>query len=305
MLRFELAQFDLVRPGIALYGYPPGYATYYYSDPMTLTVPPQATAPPPGPRPRSLRLRFPTTTAHLSVSQRAAVLRKAMYPADRPDRPRTPYPRPEVRPADFRPALSLHSCVVFLQMADAGDTVGYASNYILPRDTRIATVPIGYADGYMRALGGRADVLIRGCRARVLGRVCMDQIMVDVTDIPDVQIGDDVVLIGKQKSEKITAQDLAERAGTNEYEILTSISARVPRIYLRASDPVPQFDMHAYLPTPKTTSGPKVPKKPVPPRRPAHTTTAPSSASDASSAPPRQPAPAASSPAPPAPTRAK
>ena len=95
---------------------------------------------------------------------------------------------------------------------------------------RVATVPVGYADGYPRALSDRADVLIRGTRCRVIGRICMDQCMVDVTHLPEARMGDTVTLIGRDGAEEVTAAELAEKAGTIPYEIVCGISKRVPRI---------------------------------------------------------------------------
>ena len=115
----------------------------------------------------------------------------------------------------------------------AGVGVSYGRTWITPRPSRIATLPVGYADGYPRALSNRGEVLIHGHRAPVRGKVCMDLTMVDVTDVPaPVDAGDEVVLMGEQGSQKITAWDLAEQAGTIPYEILTGISNRVPRVYV-------------------------------------------------------------------------
>lgn len=137
------------------------------------------------------------------------------------------------RRVDLRPALSWTTRVAWVKEVPAGTAIGYGCTYVTREPTRIATLPVGYADGYPRALSNRGEVLIRGRRAPVVGRVCMDQIMVDVGHIPGVTIGDEVVLIGAQGAERITADDLAKKVGTISYEILTSISKRVPRIYLR------------------------------------------------------------------------
>ena len=94
-------------------------------------------------------------------------------------------------------------------------------------------MPVGYADGYLRNLSNKADVLIRGKRARILGRVCMDQMMVDVTDIPGVEEGDTVTLIGKDGEDQITVEELAERSGGFHYEIICGIGMRVPRVYVK------------------------------------------------------------------------
>ena len=128
----------------------------------------------------------------------------------------------------LRPAMTLRSRVSFVKRLEAGERLSYGHRYRLERDAWVATVPVGYADGYPRALSGKADVLIRGRRHRVAGTVTMDQLLVDCGEEP-VAPGDEVVLLGAQGSERITAEELAEHAGTIGYEIVTAISARVPR----------------------------------------------------------------------------
>ena len=110
-----------------------------------------------------------------------------------------------------------------------GDTVGYGRTFTAERETRVMTLPIGYGDGYPRILGNRADVLVRGRRARVIGRVCMDMIMVDVTDIPGVTAADEVVLMGAQGEDCISPEELARHAETIPYEIILGFSRRVRR----------------------------------------------------------------------------
>jgi alanine racemase len=119
-------------------------------------------------------------------------------------------------------------------MIPKGTPVSYGWTWRAPRRSRIATLPVGYADGYPRVLSNRGDVLIQGRRCPVVGRVTMDQILVDVTGLRGVDVGEEVVLIGQQGGQKITAEDLALAAGTIPYEILCGISKRVPRHY-RAS----------------------------------------------------------------------
>ncbi len=113
----------------------------------------------------------------------------------------------------------------------AGEALSYGHRYRLERDANVATVPVGYADGYPRGLSSRADVLIRGRRRRVAGAVTMDQLLVDCGD-DEVAPGDEVVLIGRQGEEEVTAAELAEHLATIPYEILTGIGARVPRRYV-------------------------------------------------------------------------
>lgn len=141
------------------------------------------------------------------------------------------YPSHETgRSVPLRPVLSLRSNVVFIKEVPAGTSVSYGRRYVTPRATRIATVPVGYGDGYPRRLGNAAHVLIRGRRWPVVGTVCMDQLMVDVGPDAPIHVGDDVTLIGPDDGSQIGAWDLADAVGTIPYELLTGIAARVPRI---------------------------------------------------------------------------
>jgi alanine racemase len=132
---------------------------------------------------------------------------------------------------ELRPVMTLKSRIILLKNVPKGTTISYGRTFITKRKSTIATIPVGYADGYNRKLSNNAEVLIRGRRAPVAGRVCMDTIMADVTDIPDVNYRSEVVLIGGQGNEKITADDIAEKIGTIPYEILTSVGTRVKRLY--------------------------------------------------------------------------
>lgn len=131
---------------------------------------------------------------------------------------------------DLRPAMSLRSRVSMVKRLPAGEAVSYGHRYRLERESTIATVPIGYADGYMRALSNVGRVLIRGRRYPVAGTVTMDQLMVDCGEDP-VQPGDEVVLFGRQGDQEVRAEEVASWAGTIGYEIVTSVSARVPRVH--------------------------------------------------------------------------
>jgi len=139
-------------------------------------------------------------------------------------------PHPEI--SGLRPAMRWISRAVYVKTIEAGERVSYGGLFEAKRETRVMTVPIGYADGYSRALSGKGCVLVRGQRAPILGRVCMDQIMVDVTDIPDAQTGDEVVLLGAQGDEMIDADEMAAWIGTISYEVICSPSQRVPRVYV-------------------------------------------------------------------------
>jgi alanine racemase len=132
---------------------------------------------------------------------------------------------------DLRPVMSFESAITYLKTIPAGARVSYGLTWEAQRETRLATLPVGYGDGYLRVLGNRADVLVRGVRAPVVGRVCMDLCMVDVTDVPGVQEGDRAILMGRQGGDRITATELAGHAGTISWEILCALSPRVPRAY--------------------------------------------------------------------------
>ena len=150
------------------------------------------------------------------------------------------YPSGEVEPSllPIRPALSWHSRVTHVKTLPAGRAISYGGTYVTEKDTVVATIPVGYADGYRRSLSGKFYVLIRGKRAPILGRVCMDQMMVDVTDIPGVQLNDKVVLVGSDGAETITMEAIAEAAGSFNYEFVCGISRRVPRLYRRGGHTV-------------------------------------------------------------------
>ena len=132
----------------------------------------------------------------------------------------------------LRPAMRWVTRGMYVKTIHPGDRVSYGGLFEAEKETRVMTVPVGYADGYRRGLTGKGCVLVRGQRAPILGRVCMDQIMVDVTDIPGAGAGDEVVLLGAQGDEMIDAQEMAEWIGTISYEVICSPSRRVPRVYL-------------------------------------------------------------------------
>lgn len=136
-------------------------------------------------------------------------------------------------PCTLSPVMDLKAAVSYVKPVRAGSFISYGRTYAAERDALIATIPIGYADGYSRSLSGKAHVLINGRKAPVVGRVCMDQLMADVTGIPDVREGTEVTLIGCDGSEKITADDLAALSGTIGYEVICGISKRIPRVICR------------------------------------------------------------------------
>jgi alanine racemase len=141
---------------------------------------------------------------------------------------------PRIEPFDTRPVMSLHSRIMMLKTVPADTPLGYGLTFTTARESRIATLPIGYADGLRRLHSNNGRVLIRGHFAPIAGRVSMDLTIVDVTDVPGAELGDEAILIGEQNGLRIAAEDLAEEIGTISYEIVTGISARVPRVYSNA-----------------------------------------------------------------------
>ncbi len=135
---------------------------------------------------------------------------------------------------DLRPAMSLKSCIVFLKELEACRTISYGATYTVEQDSKIATIPVGYGDGYPRSLSNKGYVLIRGQKAPICGRICMDQFMVDVTHIPGVQEGDVVTLIGREGDEVITMEELGDLSGRFNYEFACDLGKRIPRVYYKA-----------------------------------------------------------------------
>jgi len=144
------------------------------------------------------------------------------------------YPSGEVSPdlLPLKPALQFLSKVTYVKTLPAGKEISYGGTYVTTRETRVATVPVGYADGYRRSLSGRFYCLIHGKQAPILGRICMDQMMVDVSHIPETKPGDRVTLVGTDGEETITMEQIANAANSFNYEFVCGISRRVPRIYV-------------------------------------------------------------------------
>lgn len=159
---------------------------------------------------------------------RAGIILYGLYPSHEMEEERLP----------LKPVMSLYSHVVHVKEVPEGVTVGYGATYVTRRPTRIGTIPVGYADGYPRILSNRASVLIRGRRAPIIGRVCMDQFMVDVTDMPGVSVGDVVTLIGRDGEETLSVEEISEMAGSFNYEFVCDVSRRVPRVYIKNGKPV-------------------------------------------------------------------
>lgn len=152
---------------------------------------------------------------------RAGISIYGIYPSDQVDK----------NTVKLIPAMGLKSVVTYIKTIASGTAVSYGGTFVADREMVVATIPVGYGDGYPRNLSGKGEVLIRGKRAKILGRVCMDQFMVDVTDIEGVEEDDEAVLIGKQAEHEITVDDLANTCGGFHYEILCDIGKRVPRVY--------------------------------------------------------------------------
>ena len=152
---------------------------------------------------------------------RAGIVLYGMYPSEDVEKQQLP----------LRPALQWRSRVTHVKTLEAGREISYGGTYVTTRPTVVATVPAGYADGYNRSLSGAFHVLIRGQKAPILGRICMDQMMVDVTHIPGVQPEDPVVLVGKDGENEITMEQISAAAGSFNYEFMCGISRRVPRYY--------------------------------------------------------------------------
>ena len=142
------------------------------------------------------------------------------------------YPSPTFRDMiPLRPVMTLKTRIHFLKSVAPGTRISYGGTFLAKKESLIATIPIGYADGYSRHLSNQGEVLVRGKRAPIVGKVCMDLIMVDVTEIPNVSSGDEVILVGKQGSEEITVDEIARKIGSISYEVLCSVGKRVPRVY--------------------------------------------------------------------------
>lgn len=181
---------------------------------------------------RQLRAFFPEELlSHVANSAAELIFPEAYFQCVREGISLYGYP-PVKTDLPFRRALRWESEVVHVKELPAGSAISYGRTFIAPRDMRVATVAVGYGDGYHRAGSNRARMLVRGQFASVVGRVCMDQTMIDVTDIPGVAVGDEVVLIGQQGENVIDAEQLAAWCDTISYEVLLAVTARVPRRYI-------------------------------------------------------------------------
>ncbi len=142
----------------------------------------------------------------------------------------------------LKPALSWKSHIAFIKKLEAGSSVSYGGLFTAQKTMLVATIPVGYADGYPRSLTGKGRVLIHGKRCPILGRICMDQFMVDVSEVSDARVGDEVVLLGEDRGEQITAEELGALSGRFNYELVCDINKRIPRVYLKNGKPVAYKD---------------------------------------------------------------
>jgi len=190
---------------------------------------------------------LPIPRRHLAASGGLLLPGIPVYDAVRPGLMIYGLPPDEIEPADLpsvaaelRPVMSLRARPVRVVDLPAGHGISYGPTFTTGRPSRIATLPLGYGDGWSRALSNRADALVRGRRAPIVGNVAMDAIMVDVTDVPGppVGVGDEFVLLGEQGRERIPASELARSRTTNSWEVVTSMSRRLPRVYDAAAGPV-------------------------------------------------------------------
>lgn len=147
------------------------------------------------------------------------------------------YPSDEVlkNEINLKPVMSLKTNIVHIKKLPAGEYISYGRKFKTTRESVIATLPVGYADGYTRLLFNKAKVIVNGCYAPVIGRICMDQCMIDITDIKDIKLGDEVILMGEDKNLSFTADSIAELLGTINYEVTCMISKRVPRVYMKGN----------------------------------------------------------------------
>lgn len=154
---------------------------------------------------------------------RAGITLYGLYPSNEVQRDIVP----------LKPALSLYSRIVYIKTLHAGQSVSYGGTFTAEREMQIATIPLGYGDGYPRSLSGKGYVLIHGKKAPILGRICMDQFMVDVSGIPEACEGDKVVLLGRDGSEQISAETLGDLSGRFNYELVCDIGKRIPRVFVQ------------------------------------------------------------------------
>lgn len=173
---------------------------------------------------------------HLNMV-RSGISTYGLYPSEEVEKEKLP----------LIPAMELVTKVIMVKEVEAGTPIGYGSTFIAAKKTKVGTIPLGYADGYPRALSNRGRVLIHGTSVPIIGRVCMDQFMVDLTGIEDVKEGDRVTLVGKDGNERITVEELADMAYSFNYEFVCDISKRVPRVYFKNGKQIGDMVFHSDL----------------------------------------------------------
>ena len=157
---------------------------------------------------------------------RAGISTYGMYPSEEVDQ----------EAVKLRPALSLISHVSFVKDVEPGTAISYGGTFVAQEKMKVATIPVGYGDGYPRSLSNKGSVLIHGKRARILGRVCMDQFMVDVTEIPETKFMDRVMLVGSDGDDRISVEELSELSGRFNYEFVCCLGKRIPRVYRQGGE---------------------------------------------------------------------
>ena len=154
---------------------------------------------------------------------RAGIIMYGYYPSDEVDRANI----------ELRPAMSVKASILHLKEIPEGATVSYGQKFTAARRSRIATLALGYADGFPRPYSMKGRVIINGHFAPIAGNICMDQCMIDVTDIPDVKLGDEVIIMGSDGEKVISAEDIAQATGTINYEIICAFGQRLPKVYVQ------------------------------------------------------------------------
>lgn len=157
---------------------------------------------------------------------RAGIILYGLWPSDEVSHERIP----------LKSVFSLHSRIVFIKEVPEGTPISYGGTFICPKRMKVGTVTIGYGEGYPRLLSNKADVLVRGQRCRILGRICMDQLMIDVTDVPEVSEGDKVTLIGRDGTEYISMEELGDICGRFNYEMVCDFGKRIPRVFVKNNE---------------------------------------------------------------------
>lgn len=155
-------------------------------------------------------------------SVRCGIMMYGLYPSEEMNRDFVLYP-----------AMELKSSISFVKDVSKGFTVSYGSTFVADRDMKVATVPVGYADGYPRYLSNKGEVIVNGTRCRIIGKICMDQFMIDATNVPDIKVGDEVTLMGVDGDEVITVEDLSDSEYRFNYEFCCLLNKRVPRVYIK------------------------------------------------------------------------